>query len=198
MVKTNEISPTKRQSTDTAGAVGVNSRQWFVAIVNNNTEQACSRKLLTFGYQSFVPIQEFVTVINGKRRKRTHVAISSLLFVHVTEQERKDIVNLPFIKRFMTDHTRPKDFCGRHPLMTIPDCQMEPLRNLIDNCEEEIRIESLPKNIGEKVRITGGKLKGLTGNVIRLSDGKTFFVIQLENLGCAKVLINPHFLKAVR
>ncbi len=195
MVVQNKILPLKRQLSKIDDAVGVNIRKWFVAIVNNNTELSTSKKLNSLGYETFVPQQEIVSIIDGKRKKCKRVVISTLLFVYITEQERKQIVSLPFIKRFMVNISGMKDSFGKHPIAVIPDCQIQQFRRLIEKSENEVHIESLPKNIGSKVIIVNGALKGLTGHVVQLSDEKSFFIIQLDVLGCAKIQINPKYLK---
>lgn len=198
MAKPNNILQTERQLSKIGDAVGVDKKKWFVAIVNNNTELSSARKLENLGYETFVPIQEIISDFNGKRRKRKKVVISMLLFVHVSEQERKQIVNLPFVKRFMTNVSGQKDSFGKHPIATIPNLQMERFRTLIEKSDNEVYVESMPKNIGDQVGITEGRLKGLVGNVIRLPEGQTFLAVVLDSLGCAKVLINPKHLKSIK
>lgn len=195
MFEQNKIIQKERQLPRIGDAVGVNIKKWFIAIVNNNTELSTSKKLESLGYETFVPQQEIVSIINGKRKICKKVVISTLLFLHITEQERKRVVNFPFIKRFMTNISGQKDLFNRHPIAVIPDNQIQQFRNLIEKSENEVYIESLPKDIGNRAFIIGGNLKGLTGNVEQLSDGKSFFVIQLDVLGCAKVQINPEYLK---
>ena len=127
MVNLSKILQSERQLSEIGDAVGVDKKKWFVAIVNNNTELSSARKLGNLGYETFVPIQEIISDFNGKRRKRKKVVISMLLFVHVSEQERKQIVNLPFVKRFMTNVSGQKDSFGKHPIATIPNEQMDQL-----------------------------------------------------------------------
>lgn len=189
MAKPNNILQTERQLSKIGDAVGVDKKKWFVAIVNNNTELSSARKLENLGFETFVPIQEIISDFNGKRRKRKKVVISMLLFVHVSEQERRQIVNLPFVKRFMTNVSGQKDSFGKHPIATIPDEQMEQLIKLLQHSESEVFIESLPKSIGEEVTICGGPLNGLTGHVVQMSQQKQCFIIQISCLGCAKIHI---------
>lgn len=195
MFEQNRILLKDRRLSGIGDAVGVNMKKWFVAIVNNNTELSTSKKINSLGYETFVPQQNLLSIIDGKRKIRKRVVISTLLFVHVTEQERREIVNLPFVKRFMTDISGKKDSFGRHPIAVIPDSQIQQFRSLLEKSENEVRIESWPKNLGSKVLIVDGTLKGLSGRVTHSSNGKSFFIIQLDVLGCARVQIKPDCLK---
>ncbi|MDE7410017.1 MAG: UpxY family transcription antiterminator, partial [Muribaculaceae bacterium] len=85
-------------------AVGVESRKWFVAIVNHNTEKAVQERLDGLGYETYVAKQTVVRIWkNGRKAKVDKVIIPSLVFVKCTQKERHEIVSLPYIKRFMTD-----------------------------------------------------------------------------------------------
>ncbi len=198
MVNLSKILQSERQLSEIGDAVGVNERKWFVAIVNNNTELSSSRKLENLGYETFVPLQEIVSESNGKRRKRNRVVIPSMLFVHVTEQERKQIVNLSFIKRFLTDIAGSKDALGKHPLAIIPDEQLQQLRTILIHSESYVYIESMPKSIGDRVEIVKGDLRGLKGYVTGFSDDHSYFYIQLNALGCARLLIDTSIVKCIR
>ena len=85
-------------------AVGIPGRQWYVAFVGQNTEKSCREKLQRLGYDCYVATQDEIHQWrNGRRHHVERVVISTIVFVHATEDERRDIVNLPFIKYFMTD-----------------------------------------------------------------------------------------------
>jgi len=78
-------------------AVGVKSRKWYVAIVNNNTEKAVQERLEKMNYETYVAKQLLMRVWkNGKKAKVDKVVIPSVVFIKCTEKERKEIVALPF------------------------------------------------------------------------------------------------------
>src|SRR5574344_1872956 len=82
-------------------AVGGRKRSWFIAIVNNNTEGSCGELLKKLGYDCFIPIQKETQLSsNGTKKTINRVVMSAALFIHLTEAERKTVVNYPFIKRF--------------------------------------------------------------------------------------------------
>ena len=79
-------------------AVGIelNDRKWYIAIVRNNTEKSSSLKLRDLGYEVFLPVQEETYFWkDGRKRKRNRVLLPGMVFVYVTEKQRKKIVTLP-------------------------------------------------------------------------------------------------------
>ena len=58
------------------GAVGVERRCWFVAIVKNNTEKMAHERLAKAGYESYLATQTLYRVRkNGRRAKIEHVVL---------------------------------------------------------------------------------------------------------------------------
>ncbi|MCD8318265.1 MAG: UpxY family transcription antiterminator [Paraprevotella sp.] len=187
-------------STATQGvgdAVGVLKKNWYVAIVNNNTEKSCGEKLRQEGHEIYVPIQkETHRWRNGKVKVVERVVISASVFVHCTEKERRQhVVTLPYVKRFMTDNARAADALGRHPVAVIPESQMEKLRFILYNSDAPVSIESCPVRLGDRVRVVRGKLRGIEGRVIRNGDGSAHLIVQLDVLGCARMDIAPEDLE---
>ena len=84
-------------------------RKWLVACVAPNTEKVSRDRLLALGYEAFVASQEEVRLYkNGDRKKRKkveRVVITQYVFLHVTEQERRQVVELPYIKYFLLDRS---------------------------------------------------------------------------------------------
>lgn len=168
-------------------AVGVSKMHWFVAIVKNNTEKFASEKLERLGFKSYLPTQKEIRVWrNGKHAIIERVVIPSIIFVNCTEDERKEIVNLHFINRFMTDKAGTSTNNSK-PLAVIPDSQIKILQFMLGNSDTPVTITSRPFIKGDKVRVIRGKLKGLEGEVMDLDKDKTELVVGLDFLGCAKL-----------
>ena len=115
---------------DDAG--GVAESHWFVAIVNHNNELNVHRRLTAMGYDSYVASQqEMRERRNGRRVKVDRLVIPSKVFIRCTEKERRQIVTLPFINRFMTDIAcRPGEML-RRPMVVIPDREMRVMQFML-------------------------------------------------------------------
>ncbi len=103
-------------------------------------------------------------------------------------------MHLPYIKRFMVNIAGERSG-GIRPVAFIPDEQMVKLRRMLDDSEEPVIIDPRPLPLGARVRINGGKLHGLEGNVLEVEDGNLNFVIRVDLLGCAKVNITRDLLE---
>lgn len=185
-------------------AVGVPQTQgngpllhWFVAVVNNRSERKVATILSSMGHETFLPTRvEERKRTSGRAKKVECILLPATVFIHCTEEIRLELVNTPFIKRFKTDRTRVTRL-GAHPLMTIPDDQVIAFRRALD-LTDDIPFEEVPFSMGEKVRVDGGQFDGLTGNVVRLPNGRHQLIIALGTLGGFKLTIATRHLKKIK
>lgn len=183
-----EMAGTNRLASCASRAVGLPSEQrhWFIAFVGNNQEKSAARRLEGMDYEVYLPVQEVVSVWkDGRKKLRERVVLPNLLFLRLTERERKDVVTLPFVKRFMVDRAGQADAYNRHPLAVIPDAQMERFKFMLGQDELEISMEPLTLKTGDAVRIIRGSLVGLEGYVYQGNTGKSYVAVKLDFLGCA-------------
>lgn len=219
MKKNTEKSSLKPRKTaavaETDDAVGVPAaektpamKQWYIAIVGNNSERICRDKLEARiaaqpsgakDYEVYVPVQQTLRVrADGKRRTVERILFPSMLFIRCTEQlRRRDIVRLPYIKRFMVNIAGKPGDAGIRPVAVIPDRQMCSLKRMVNDGDSEVSIEPIDIPLGAKVRVNGGKLMGLEGYVLETGDGKTNLVIRVDMLGCAKMEIGGGMLEVI-
>ncbi|MDE7345855.1 MAG: UpxY family transcription antiterminator [Muribaculaceae bacterium] len=172
-------------------AVGVESRKWFVAIVNHNTEKAVQERLEKLGYETYVAKQTVVRIWkNGRKAKVEKVIIPSLVFVKCTQKERHEIVSLPYIKRFMTDKAGVSRGSVSSPLAVIPQSQIDTLRYMLGQSDIPVSFADRPLKFGDKVVVARGSLKGIEGEVIQVTEGKAEIVVRVDMIGVAKMTIN--------
>lgn len=168
-------------------------KHWYIAIVNNKSEKLCRDKLEKRiasqpegekDYEVYIASQKEMCLLPSGKRKQ----VDRIVF------RRKEIVHLPYIKRFMVNIAGERSG-GIRPVAFIPDEQMVKLRRMLDDSEEPVIIDPRPLPLGARVRINGGKLHGLEGNVLEVEDGNLNFVIRVDLLGCAKVNITRDLLE---
>ena len=208
--KTTIMDTSAAQVGDAVGLSGPNhpARHWYIAIVNNNTEKVCGERLRKLfdeyarkegrRLQAYVPIQREMRVWrNGRRSEIDRVILPTYVFVYCTELERrKEIAYIPYIKRFFINPAgAPVN--GHRPVAVIPDRQMADLRRMVEEADAPVSFEARPLHVGERVRVNGGKLVGLTGNVLREADGTTSLLVGIDILGYAKVSIQRDLLDAI-
>lgn len=190
-VDVNKVHSRLAGSASRAVGISSNHRNWYIAMVRNNTEKISCQKLRALGYEVFLPIQEEVSIWkDGRKKKRDRILLPGLVLIRLTEKQRKEVVNLPYINKFMVNHAGAVNSYNRHPIAVVPNEQIERLRFMLGDKSSTVNIEPLNLKIGEKVRIICGNLRGLEGNVYQNSSGNSYIVIRLENLCCASVRVS--------
>lgn len=172
--------------TGAGDAVGVPQPKWYIAIVNNNSEKEVRERLNKLGYDSYVATQRQTRIWkNGRRASVEAVVIRTIVFIHCTEKERRQIVALPYINRFMTDRATTAQ---RVPA-TVPEREMHILRFILGNSDTPVTIEERPLRKGDRVKVVRGSLMGLEGEIID-TEPSTELVVRLDILGCARLNID--------
>ena len=183
-----ETSRTVPQGVDRA--VGVPEKNWFVAVVNHNSEKATGEKLEKIGIENYVAVQEELRIWkNGRRAKVYKVVIPSVVFVYCTELQRKEIVNLPYIFRFMTNKAGATSTSGNKPIAIIPDHEIRQLKFMVGNSDSPVTFKSTPYRKGDRVRVIRGKLAGLEGDIQVIDEKHSELTVNLSFLGSASLTI---------
>ncbi|MCM1070046.1 MAG: UpxY family transcription antiterminator [[Clostridium] fimetarium] len=180
------------------GAVGVPGAKWFIAIVNNRSEKAAAERLAKMSVENYVPTQRVVKIWrNGKKAKVDRVVIPAVIFIHCTEEERKELVALPFIYRFMVNKAAPATPLGK-PLAVVSDDEISRLKFMLGQSDVPVTITERPYMVGDRVRVIRGSLAGLEGEVCNADTAKSDVVVTLEHFGCARLQINTVNLEIIK
>ncbi len=180
-------------------AVGVSKGHWFVAIVNHNSEKQVSEKLTKIGVVNYLPTQSEIRVWrNGRKSKVDRIVIPSTIFVHCTEEKRKEIVGLPYIFRFMTNKAGTSKDSSNKPLAIISNSEIERLKFMLG--QSDVPVEITEKNFtnGDKVRVIRGSLSGLEGEIAKTNNTKSELIVSLEMFGYARLYIDTLNLEIIK
>ncbi|MDE5773095.1 MAG: hypothetical protein K2H86_01380 [Muribaculaceae bacterium] len=170
-------------------------KHWYIAIVNYNTEKAVEARLAGLGYEAYVAKQTVTRVRpNGRKVSIDKVFIPLTVFIHCTETERRQIVNLPYIKRFMTNRAAAAHG-STAPIATLEQREIDKLRYMLGQSEIQIAFVNTPIKINDNVTVARGHLKGISGRVIATDDTKSEVIVAIGMLGAAKMTINTSHLK---
>ena len=182
---------TERVATMPSGvdeAVGVESRKWFVAVVNNNTEKAVQERLNKMNYETYVAKQEVIRVWkNGRKGKVDKVLIPSLVFIKCTEAERRNIVTFPFINKFMMNTARPVSGNATRKFAILTQKEIDTLKFMLGQSEIPVSFVDTHCHVNGRVEVVDGSLKGLEGDVVSVAGDKSVVVEKIDVLGCAMV-----------
>lgn len=173
------------------GAVGVPEAKWFVAIVNSRHEKSVAEKLQTTGIETYVAAQKEMRVwANGRRKIVDRVVIPSMVFVKCTEQRRRQIVNLPYINRFLVNRSTDSGGLNK-PMAVIGDAEIKKLKFILGQSDSPIEFAPTEFRVNDNVRVIRGSLRGLEGEIRENSDRTHTLVVSVSFLGGATVHIQP-------
>lgn len=173
------------------GAVGVPEVKWFVALVNSRHEKAVAEKLTGIGLETYVAMQKEMRVwANGRRKIVDRVVIPSTVFVRCTEKERRQIVNLPYINRFMVNRSADSGGLNK-PVAVIGDAEIRKLKFMLGQADSPVEFIPTAFRVNDSVRVIRGNLRGLEGEIRANSDGTHTLLVSLSLLGGATVHIHP-------
>lgn len=174
---------------DDAG--GVSETKWFVAIVNSRHEKSVADKLQKAGIETYVATQkEMRTWANGRRKSIDRVVIPMMVFVKCTETERRQIVRLPGINRFLVNRSADSGAFNK-PVAVISEAEMSKLKFILGHSESPVTFLPTAFRVHDNVRVIRGALRGLEGEIRENSDGTRTLLISLSLLGGATVCIEP-------
>ena len=180
-------------------AEGMGGRRWFVAVVGTNTEKAVQKRLEEMGHEAYVAKQTVVRVWkNGRRARVDRVVIPSVVFIKCTEGERRRVVTLPFVRRFMTDRAATSTGGLNRPPATIPQRQIDTLRFMLGQSDIPVDFTDTPIRVHDRVTVVRGNLRGLEGEVIESRDGRSEVVVRIDLLGSARLSIDTVNLEVTR
>lgn len=153
---------------------------WYALYVRMHHEKKVAEQFKTLGIEHFLPVQEVIRQWSDRRKKVIVVVIPMLIFVHVTDKQRIELLKqVPSLTGTLMDR------CTRRPAI-IRQEEMERFMFMLDYSEESIHFSSEPMKPGEDVIVIKGPLKGLVGELVTL-NGKTQITVRLEQLGYATV-----------
>lgn len=166
-------------------------KRWIAVLVQVNCEKRTVTRLNNVGYETYIPTQQEVHQWSDRKKKVDRLIIPMVVFVHSTVREEEWLRDQSYIHKLLalpgTDEDR-KGFAT-----TIPDCQIERLKFLLENAENEVTIVNNFK-VGDSVRVASGPLKGLEGVVSEADDKSSVLGIQIDGLGYACVKIAKNYL----
>ena len=134
--------------------------KWYAVYTHPRAEKKVYQRLLEQGIEAYLPLQKTMRQWSDRKKMVEVPLFTSYVFVHITRKFYDDVLRTHGVVKYVT-------FEGK--AATIPSEQIDNLK-IIVNSDEEVEMvwERLKK--GERVRVTAGSLKGLTGELI--SEGK--------------------------
>jgi transcriptional antiterminator RfaH len=151
--------------------------KWHPVYTQPRAEKKAFQALSDKGIKAYLPLHRRLKQWSDRKKWVEEPFIKSYLFVHITEQEKSEVLMTKGISRFLY-------FSGQ--VATMPERQINDLKLLMASPYElEITEEDLQP--GEKVIIKAGPLKGMVGEMISYRSQKQL-MLRIESLGCSIVV----------
>ena len=166
-------------------------KRWIAVLVQVNCEKRTATRLNKVGYETYIPTQQEVHQWSERKKKVDRLIMPMVVFVRATVREEEWLRDQSYIHKLLALPGTDEDKKGF--ATTIPDCQIERLKFLLENAETEVTIVSNFK-VGDSVRVATGPLKGLEGVVSEADEKSSFVGIQIDGLGYACVKITKNYL----
>ena len=171
-------------------AIDPNKQQWMAVYTHMHHERKVSESLQTMGIESFVAMQEELRQWKDRRKKVMRILIPMIVFVHVNEVQRQQVLSLASVSRFMAER-------GQRRALVIPDDQMDKFRFILDFSEATVHVTNELFCPGERIRVIKGPLSGLEAEFVETA-GKTQIVISLDVLGNASVEMPVGYVEKIK
>lgn len=159
------------------------SKYWIAALVQMNTEQKVSAMLSKLGITNYVPTQSEIHKWSDRRKRVERIVIPMIVFVLADKGIEHNLRTYSFIYKFVS-------YPGQKEAAKIPEEQIERLKFMLDNAESSVVVSDSLFEVGDKVEIVRGPLKGLCGELCYFEKEKPMVGIALELLGYACLSIN--------
>lgn len=148
---------------EVALASGASPVNWFAACTYPRHEKRVLLYLTERRIETFLPLYQAVHAWKDRRKIVELPLFPGYIFVHISLEDRLNVLQTPSIVRLVTFDGRPAP---------LPDSQIESLRT---GCERGARFEPHPfLKAGARVRVKHGCLAGAEGVVVRRKQSLRF------------------------
>lgn len=170
---------------------------WYVLrdLKRANAKTHAYKVLAELGFEVFTPMHSVLrSGLRGNVQRILIPVIPSLLFAHAAKSDLDKVV----------ERTLTLQYCfvkgaGPNTPMIVPAKAMDDFMRAVadsDTCIYYAPGELTPDMIGRRVTIAGGRLDGLSGNLLKMRGSKKRrLIISLEGLLDATIEVEPDFIR---
>ena len=157
--------------------------RWVAALVQMCMEKKVGERLKKLGIENYVPTQMEVHQWSDRKKKVERVVIPMVVFVRADATTERNLRTQSFIRKILT-------YPGEKVAAVIPDVQIERLKFMLKQADSPVELMAGNLQVGDRVRIVKGALKGLEGELYRSVSEKSMVAIRIDGLGYACVSVS--------
>lgn len=163
------------------------SAKWFALYTKSRAEKRVYEELVDKGITTYLPLDKKLKQWSDRKKWVEEPFIRSYIFVNIEFDNLDKALNTPGVVTVVRFEGKPAP---------VQEKQIEIIKSIL-NSNEDYEICSETFEPGEKVRVDGGLLKGLEGELVHhLNKFKVLVRIETINQNIL-IRINPSYLKKV-
>ncbi|WP_343854142.1 UpxY family transcription antiterminator [Algoriphagus jejuensis] len=145
--------------------------KWFVMYTTSRSEKKVADRLRERGWEVFLPMIEELRQWSDRKKKVQKALFNGYVFVKTSRNQLWECLQVPGAVKFV-------HFAGQHA--TIREEEIEIIQRVIAT---GVAVETDGSVIepGEKVKVVGGPLQNMTGEVIEQGN-KDYFLIRVPGI----------------
>ena len=137
-------------------------KKWYAIYTKPRWEKKVTRLLEDKKIETYLPLYKILKQWSDRRKWVREPLFRSYVFVHIEQNEYLPVLQTQGVVKFVTFEKRP---------VVIPPVQIEAVRLFISTGEE--LITEIPDiQVGDRVMINRGALKGLEGTLVSIANRK--------------------------
>ena len=166
-----------------------NKLAWYAVYTKSRHEKKVLEKLTAKRIEAYLPLVSRMSQWKDRIKKIEEPILRGYVFVNIDNSMRLEVLQTQGLVHFVKiGNEIPK----------IPNWQIDAMKAFIENYGSNVFIEDYRKfKVGEKVRVTVGPLKGVTGSII--AGGKRIrFAVGIDSIKSSfSVEIDPTYLEKI-
>ena len=145
--------------------------QWYVLYTTSRAEKKVAQRLEEKGLEVFLPMVEELRQWSDRKKKIKKALFNGYLFVKTSRNNLWESLQVPGAVKFV-------HFAGQHA--TVRQEEIDTIKRIL---ETGVSVETDSSEIekGERVRILGGALEGMTGECVNKGN-KDYFIIRIPSI----------------
>lgn len=147
--------------------------KWYAVYTRPNNEKRIFSGLTEDNIESYLPLRRTLRKWSDRKKWIEEPLFRSYIFVRVSHIEYFNVLNIPGVVKYVSFGGQPQ---------AIPDNQINYIKTIVQQREKEVEINYENIKKGSECEVLFGPLKGIRGEVVRIS-GQSRLLIRLASMG---------------
>lgn len=151
------------------------SYKWYAVYTRPNNEKKIYSGLIEDNIECYLPLKRTLRKWSDRKKWIEEPLFRGYIFVKVSHIEYFRVLNIPGVVYYVSFGGQPQ---------AIPDYQIDFIKTIVREKEQELEVNYENVKKGTECEVLVGPLKGIKGEVTRLS-GQYRLLIRIVSMGCS-------------